>query len=312
MLDLNDFRYFISIVDSGGVTAASRNLDIPKSTISYRLQQLEAALGVRLLNRTSRSISLTEAGNAFREHAITMLEQAELAEAAVRERLAEPSGVIRFTTAVATSLYAIGPLLPTFLRNHPKISMVQHSSDEQVDIVGGSYDLAIRAHGGPLSDSSLVQRTLAPAPWFLFAAPSYLEQRGIPVTPEDLATHDKLSMLRPGHPPSWKLRHPRHGEAVLPIEPRLAGNDIVMLKAAARDGLGIAALPAYVCRDELRSGELRRVMPEWLAGEAMITAVIPFRHGLLPSVRAFVDFLVAEVPKAVDPTVIQPAGHNFL
>jgi DNA-binding transcriptional LysR family regulator len=299
MLDLNDFRYFVSIVESGGITAASRILDIPKSTVSYRLQQLEAALGVRLVNRTSRSISLTDAGNAFREHAIAMLEQAEHAEAAVRERLAEPSGVIRFTTAVATSLYAIRPLLPTFLRNHPKISVIQHTSDEQVDIVGGRYDLAIRAHGGPLSDSSLVQRALAPAPWFLFAAPSYLEQRGLPVKPEDLAIHDKLSMTTPGHPPSWKLRHPVQGDVVLPIEPRLAGNDIVMLKAAAWDGLGIAALPAYVCRDEERSGSLKRVMPEWRAGEATITAVIPFRHGLLPSVRAFLDFLVAKVPEVI-------------
>lgn len=299
MLDLNDFRYFVRIVESGGVTAASRNLDVPKSTVSHRLQQLEVALGVRLLNRTSRSFSLTDAGQLFHEHAVAMLERAELAETAVRERLVEPSGVVRFTTAVATSLYAIRPVLPAFLHDHRRIRIVQHTSDEQVDIVGGSYDLAIRAHGGPLSDSSLVQRALAPAPWFLFAAPSYLGQRGTPSGPEELSTHDKLAMTRPGHPLAWKLQHTNRGEVTLPLEPRIAGNDLVMLKAAARDGLGIAALPAYICRDEIQTGSLRRVMPDWRAGDATITVVIPFRHGLLPSVRAFIDFLTAEIPKVV-------------
>jgi DNA-binding transcriptional LysR family regulator len=299
MLDLNDLRYFVRIVESGGLTAASRNLNEPKSTVSHRLQQLEASLGVRLLNRTSRSQSMTDAGEVFFRHAVAALERAELAESAVRERLLEPSGTIRFTTAVATSLFALRPLVPDFIRRHPKINLIQHTSDETVDIVGGSYDLAVRAHTGPLSDSSLVQRTLAPAPWFLFAAPDYLDHRGLPLAPEDLAGHDTLLMSRAGHTAAWKLKHPTRGEVVVPVEPRLTGNDIMMLKQASRDGLGVVALPGYVCREEVRSGELKRILPEWLAGEANITAVIPYRHGLLPSVRAFVDFLIAEIPRIV-------------
>jgi DNA-binding transcriptional LysR family regulator len=299
MLDLNDFRYFVRIVDSGNLTAASRTMNVPKSTVSYRLQQLETALGVRLINRTSRSQSMTDAGALFYGHAIEMLERAELAENLVRERLSEPSGTVKFTTAVATSLFALRPILPEFIRRHPKIRIVQHTSDDQVDIVGGSYDLAIRAHSGPLSDSTLVQRILAPAPWFLFAAPGYVEQRGSPEVPEDLAAHDSLTMLRPGHPTNWKLSHATEGQRVVTIEPRLAGNDLVMLKLAAEDGIGIVALPGYVCRAEERSGKLVRILPDWSAGEAHITAVLPFRHGLLPSVRAFVDYLVAEVPKLV-------------
>jgi DNA-binding transcriptional LysR family regulator len=129
MLDLNDLRYFVRIVESGGLTAASRNLNEPKSTVSHRLQQLEASLGVRLLNRTSRSQSMTEAGEVFFRHAVAALERAELAESAVRERLLEPSGTIRFTTAVATSLFALRPLLPDFIRRHPKINVIQHTSD---------------------------------------------------------------------------------------------------------------------------------------------------------------------------------------
>src|ERR1700682_141673 len=216
MLDLNDFRYFVRIVKGGSLTAAGRNLKVPKSTVSHRLQQLEAALGVRLVNRTSRSLSMTDAGEVFYRHAVAMLERADLAESAVRERLVEPSGTIRFTTAVATSLFAMRPILPEFIRRYPKVSMIQHTTDDQIDIVGGSYDLAVRAHGGPLSDSTLVQRTLAPAPWFLFAGPDYLERRGLPLAPEDLAGHDTLIMLRPGHPTAWKLKHPTRGELVVP------------------------------------------------------------------------------------------------
>jgi DNA-binding transcriptional LysR family regulator len=299
MLDLNDFRYFVRIVECGGLTAASRNLDVPKSTVSHRLQQLEAALGVRLINRTSRSLSMTDAGDLFYRHAVATLERAELAETAVRERLVEPSGTIRFTTAVATSLFAMRQILPDFIRRYPKISVVQYVSDDQVDIVGGSYDLALRAHTGPLSDSTLVQRTLAPVPWFLFAAPDYLQHHGVPLTVDDLAGHDTLIMLRHGNPLAWTLKHPTQGQVVVPLKPRLAGNDIVTLKQAAQDGLGIVALPNYVCRDDVRLGNLQRILPDWLAGEANITAVIPFRHGMLPSVRAFLDFLVERIPAVV-------------
>ncbi len=299
MIDLNDFRYFVRIVDCGGLTAASRNMDVPKSTVSHRLQQPETSLGVRLINRTSRSLSTTDAGALFYRHAVEALERADFAENAVRERLLEPSGTIRFTTAVATSLFAIRPILPEFIRRYPKVNVIQHTSDEQVDIVGGSFDLAIRAHTGPLSDSTLVQRTLAPAPWFLFAASDYLDRRGLPLAPEDLAGHDTLMMLRPGHPPAWKLKHPTRGEVAVPGEPRIATNDIVMLKQVAREGLGIVALPGYVCRDDVESGALRQIMPDWLAGEANITAVTPFRHGVLPSVRAFLDFLIERIPNVV-------------
>ena len=299
MLDLNDLRYFVRIIECGGLTAAGRNLNVPKSTVSHRLQQLEAMLGVRLINRTSRSLSMTDAGEIFYRHAADTLEHADLAENAVRARLAEPSGTIRFTTGVATSLYALRPILPSFMLRYPKINLIQNTSDDQVDIIGGSYDLAIRAHTGPLSDSTLVQRSLAPAPWYLFASPDYLERRGLPLTPADLRKHDTLIMLRPGHPTTWKLKHPAQGEIVMPLEPRMAGNDIVMMKQAAQDGIGIVALPNYICREEIKSGALKRLLPEWLAGEANITAVIPFRQGLLPSVRAFIDFLAIEVPKIV-------------
>lgn len=301
MLDLNDFRYFVQVVDSGGLTAASRSTGVPKSTLSHRLQQLEAGLGVRLINRTSRTQSLTAAGSLFYSHALVMLQSANLAENSVREKLDEPTGVIKFTTATATSMYVLRLIVPRFAIAHPKIQLVQHTGDEQTDIIGGAFDLAIRAHEGLMTDSALVQRTLSPAPWFIFAAPSYLESRGEPTTPDDLLEHDLLAMHRPGQATAWKLSHPVIGDRLLPIQPRMAGNDLMMLKQAATDGIGITALPGYICRDDVLEGRLRQVMPEWVAGKAEITAVLPFRNYVLPSVRAFLDYLIIELPKVVNP-----------
>ncbi|QYE36380.1 LysR family transcriptional regulator [Polymorphobacter sp. PAMC 29334] len=301
MLDLNDFRYFVRVVDGGGLTAASRAMNVPKSTLGHRLQQLETSLGVRLINRTSRSQSVTDAGALFYRHAIDMLHHADLAENLVRQRLTEPSGLIKYTTAVATSLFALRLIVPAFVRDHPKIKMVQHISDEQIDIVGGSYDLAIRAHGGPLSDSGLVQRVLARGPWLLFASPAYLQLRGQPHTPEDLSDHDLIMMLSPGHSPTWRLLHAEMGERAFPVDPRIAGNDLVMLKQVALDGIGIAALPAFICHIDERDGTLVQVLPGWRAGEASITAVLPFRDGVLPSVRVFLDHLARELPKVLGP-----------
>jgi DNA-binding transcriptional LysR family regulator len=302
MLDLNDFFYFVQVVDRGGFTAAGKTLGVPKSTLSYRLQQLEESLGVRLLNRTSRRFGMTDAGQEFYRHAVAMLQQAEQAENVMRVRLSEPSGAVRFTASVATAQFALRDMIVSFIAKYPKINLVQHVTDQKVDIVGENFDVAIRSHSAPLPDSTLVQRTLAPAPWFLFAGKSYVEQNGMPAKPQDLTRHPSLFMMRAGVAPTWRLRNPGRGNkeaVILPLAPRLLSDDMVSLKQAARAGLGIVALPGYVCRDEVRSGKLVRVLPEWLADNSTITALIPYRHGLLPSVRAFVEHLAVEFPKVV-------------
>jgi DNA-binding transcriptional LysR family regulator len=150
-----------------------------------------------------------------------------------------------------------------------------------------------------LADSTLVQRLLAYAPWRLFAAPDYLDQRGAPRAPDDLACHDKLTMLWPGAPASWKLTHPTQGQAALTFEPRFSGNDLIMLKHAAEAGLGIVSLPAYICRDAIAAGTLTPVLPNWLTAESKISALIHCRHSLPQSVRMFVDFLAEEAPRIV-------------
>ena len=301
MLDLNDFFLFVQVVDRGGFTAAGRTLRMPKSTLSHRIQQLETNLGVRLLNRTSRQFGTTDAGKEFYHHAVAMLREAEQAETAIRHRLSEPTGVVRCTAGVATMQFAMRDMLPDFLNLYPKVNVVAHATDRIVDIVGENYDVAVRAHSNPLPDSNLVQRTLTPAPWFLFAGSAYLDSNKAPETPRDLQKHPSLFMMRTGVAPVWRLRHSSKArdQVVLPLAPRLLGDDMIGLKQAAIKGLGVVALPSYVCRDEVRSGALRRVLPNWLAGDSTITALVPYRQGLLPSVRVFLNHLATEFPKVV-------------
>ena len=301
VLDLNDFFYFVQVVDRGGFTAAGRTLRIPKSTLSHRIQQLETDLGVRLLNRTSRRLGMTDAGEEFYRHAVVMLREAELAETGIRHRLNEPTGTVRCTAAMATMQFAMRDIVADFLVRYPKVNVVAHATDENVDIVGENYDIAIRAHSDPLPDSTLVQRTLTPAPWFLFAGSAYLDANEAPQTPEDLKSYPSLFMMRTGVAPVWRLRHSTQAkdEVVMQLTPRLLSDDMIALKQAAIAGVGVVALPGYVCREDVRSGALRRVLPTWLAGDSTITALIPYRRGLLPSVRVFMDHLTAELPKAV-------------
>jgi DNA-binding transcriptional LysR family regulator len=256
---------------------------------------------VRLLNRTSRRFGMTDAGQEFYRHAVTMLREAELAETAIRHRLSEPTGTVRCTAAVATMQFAMRGVVTDFLVRHPKVSVVAHATDEYVDIVGENFDVAIRAHSDPLPDSTLVQRALTPAPWFLFAGAAYIDANGPLDRPQDLVKHTSLFMMRTGVDPVWRLQRTgrRREEIVVPLTPRLVIDDMLSLKQAAIGGLGIVALPGYVCRDDVRSGVLRQLLPGWIADESTLTALMPYRQGLLPSVRAFVEHLAAELPKVV-------------
>jgi DNA-binding transcriptional LysR family regulator len=244
---------------------------------------------------------MTDAGEEFYRHAVVMLRDARLAESAIRRRLTEPTGTVRCTAGMATMQFAIRDILADFLVRYPKVNVIAHATDRNVDIIGENYDVAIRAHSEPLPNSTLVQRALTPAPWLLFAGSVYLDANEAPQTPADLRNSSSLFMMRTGVAPVWRLRHSSDAkdEVVIPLTPRLLCDDMIALKQAAIAGLGVVALPGYVCREDVRLGALRRVLPAWFAGDSTITALIPYRRGLLPSVRAFVDHLVRELPKAV-------------
>lgn len=302
MLDLNDFKYFVEVVDRNGFSAAGRALGVPTSTMSYRIRELERELGVALLARSSRSVSMTDAGAEFYQHAIAMLERAQDAELVIKQRLSEPAGRVRYTAAIAIAQYAMPGMITAFLERFPKITLEQHADDHYADLVMDRYDLAIRGHSGPLSSSGLVQRPLADVPWHLFAAPGYLSERGRPSAPDQLAEHSALFMFRQNVVPAWTLVEDGTGRqeiAVSPLRPRMLAACTTTLKAGACAGLGIVALPAYICRDEIRAGALSRVLPGWLAATSTITALVPNRRGMVPAVRTFLDYLVSEFPRAV-------------
>ncbi|MCY1214001.1 HTH-type transcriptional regulator DmlR [compost metagenome] len=303
MLDLKDVYYFVQVVDRGGFTAAGDSLRLPKSTLSHRVKELETSLGVRLINRTSRQFGVTDVGAEFYQYAVSLLQSAEVAEQAMRQRMAEPSGLIRVTVAVEVAQFALRNILPAFLSRHPKVGFVEVATDRLVDIVGEGFDLAIRGHTGPLQDSNLVQRPLARAPWCLFAGAGYLEQMPPLEQPEQLASHAIISMVRKG-PLQWQLQGPGDRVVTLPVEPRFQSNSMMSLKEAACANIGVAALPGYICREELQAGVLRQVLPGWIAADARISALIPYRTGLLPAVRSLVDFLAVEFPRitAFDPS----------
>jgi DNA-binding transcriptional LysR family regulator len=300
MLDLNDFRYFVEVVDRGGFSAAARALQRPTSTMSYRIQQLERELGLTLLARTSRRVVMTQAGEEFYGYATAMLERADEAEGVMRGRSKEPEGTVHYTVSMAVTQFAMPEMLLSFLTHYPKIKLVQHATNARVDIIADRYDLAIRAHAGPLPDSQLVQRPLADVPWHLFASPGYLDRVGRPTAPVELDRCDTLFMKCDTVETLWSLRRESDRTQIARIElrPRMLSTCMVTLKQAAAVGLGVVALPAYICRDDVETGRLERVLPGWIAADSSITALMPNR-GIAAATRVFVDHIAEAFPAAI-------------
>ncbi|QFY63337.1 LysR family transcriptional regulator (plasmid) [Rhizobium grahamii] len=296
MLDLKDVYFFVQVVDRGGFTAAGESLRVPKSTLSHRVRELEDSLGVRLINRTSRQFGMTDVGAEFYQYALQLLHSADSAEEFVRQRLHEPSGTIRITTAVEIAQFALRDVIPTFLNRYPKVRIVEIATDRLVDMVAEGFDLALRGHVASLQNSTLVQRGIASVPWYLFASPEYLRKAGDVTEPEALSSHSTLANDRHGAD-LWRLKGPAGREVEVPIEPRFLSNNMIALKEAACANLGVAALPGYMCLEEIEAGRLYQILPGWMAADARMSALIPYRNGLLPAVRSLVDFLAVEVPK---------------
>ena len=193
-----------------------------------------------------------------------------------------------------------------FVREYPRIQLVEYVTSRQIDLLAENFDVAVRAHSGALPDSTLISRTLAVAPWILVAGTDSLKQAKPPKTPADLKHFPSLFVWRANTTPAWRLQpqsktQRRQSEVTVTLTPRMVSNDLSTLKQAAVNGLGIAALPAYVCKSELRSRQLTRILPEWLAGESTFSALMPHRLGLLPAVRSFVDYLARHLPETVQP-----------
>lgn len=302
MLDLKDVHFFVQIVERKGFSAASDFLGVHKSTLSLRMKELESSLGVRLLNRTSRQFMLTEVGSDFYHQAKALLAEAQRLEDSMRLRANRPSGTVKLSSTVEVSQYLLQKLLPEFMSRYPDVKIQEYATDKLVDIVADGFDLTIRGHAEPLQDSGLVQRPLAKAPWYLFAAPQVLQHGPALGSPESLSHYPVVGLSGHGVD-EWQLTRST-GEAVrVPVHCRYQGNNLVSAKSAACAGLGIAALPVYMCREELQTGALLQVLPGWISHDARLTALMPSRNGNMPAVKALLEFLVVSFPAltALDP-----------
>ncbi|WP_324741825.1 LysR substrate-binding domain-containing protein [Tsuneonella sp. CC-YZS046] len=298
MQDLNDLYYFVQVVDHGGFAAAGRVLGIQKSKLSRRIRQLEERLGVRLLNRSSRRFSVTEIGREFYERCVAMLVEAEAAEQVVAEVRAEPRGVIRMSCPVALLNFRFGELIARFMVQYPGVEVHLESTNRRVDVIAEGFDLAIRVRFPPLESTDLVMRKLDTSSQCLVASPALVSEPLM--SPGDLAGLPSLDFGPPHGNHQWQLVASGGETAGIPHRPRLVTDDMAALRQAALAGVGVVQLPTMMIWRDIDAGSLVQLLPEWRPPDWVIHAVFPSRRGLLPSVRALLDFLVEECSRQRD------------
>lgn len=289
---LTGMAIFARVVDAKSFTHAARRLGISKSTVSKHVTALERRLSLRLVNRTTRRLSLTEAGQAFYESCQRIVDEVEAAEAALSQLRRAPQGTLRVNAPMSFGLLHIVPAIPEFLRRYPAVKVDLHMDDRVIDLVGEGFDVAVRI--ARLPDSRLVARRLAPNRLVVCAAPSYLAGHGVPRTPSDLSHHNCLSYTYLSTHDQWHFRGPQ-GPTSVRVSGTFRANNGDALRDAAVAGIGIVHLPSFLAWRELRSGALRSVLTSYAGVDAFLHAVYPYAdgHPVPPKVRVFVDFLVA-------------------
>ncbi|HSD61860.1 MAG TPA: LysR family transcriptional regulator, partial [Burkholderiales bacterium] len=292
MENLAGMAVFARVAEAKSFTEAARRLGLSKSVVSKLVARLEASLGARLMHRTTRRLSLTEAGAALYEHCARMLAEAEAAELAVSSLRAMPRGVLRVSSPAAFGHLHIAPAIPEFLRRYPEATVEMVMNDRIVDLAEEGYDVAIRLTEEP--GPNMVARALAPIRWAVCATAAYLKDHPAPEVPADLAQHNCLYYSQQGSPGEWRFDGPGGAKSV-----RVSGNFRVNNSEAVREAalghLGIALLPTFAVGPDFQSGRLRRVLPDYtplgVYGGQVYAAYLSGRH-LSPKVRAFVDFFV--------------------
>ena len=299
MIDLNDYYYFVHVVEKRGFTPAAKALNMPKSRLSRHVSKLEERLDIKLIQRTSRQFNVTDTGQLFYQHARAMLNEMETAEAVIESRKASLEGKVTMSCSLGVAQFAIKDLLISFMQEHSKVELIQQVTNQNIDLVSSGIDLAIRGHTESLPDSTIIQRSLATVSWHLFASPSYLLKAGAPQSPYELF---KRQSLKVGWQPSagqWTLQNEEGLKTTVPYQPQLCSDDMSTLKAAAVEGLGIVSLPSYVCRNEINNGSLQRVLPGWTSGTAQLSLLTPSRKAQSPSAKALGEFLLQHVKESI-------------
>jgi DNA-binding transcriptional LysR family regulator len=296
MQPLEGFYYFTQTVDHGGFAAAARALSIPRSRLSRQVAALEEELNVRLVNRSTRRFVVTPVGREVYGHAAAMLAEADAALEAVEFARAEPRGVLKVACPVALAQSALGPVLPQFLAQFPQVRLQLEVSNRRVDLLGEGIDVALRVRTQPTGEDGLVMRVFRQLEELLVASPDYLQRAGTLSNPVQLADHQTLDYGVELERRTWELVGPEATRATAALTLRMVCHDFIVLRAAVLAGVGIGRVPESVVREDLKSGALVRVLPQWNSPQGVLHVVFPSRRGLLPAVRAFIDFLAQRLP----------------
>ena len=307
--DLNDLYYFCLVVDHRGFSAAGRACGIPKSKLSRRISELEERLGVRLLQRSTRGFAVTTAGEAFYAHCAAMVEDAQAAHESVASLRAEPSGLIRVSCPTVIAQNYVAPLLPSFMAQHPRVRLAFDAIDRPVNVIEERYDIAIRARPRVSDDPGLMTRVFGTNCLIPVASASYLQGRALPTRPEELERHDTVGSLRDpsGREAVWHFVRADGLTASVLHTPKLFCHDLRVQLEAMLQGVGVALLPAPLVNPLLGSGQVVRLLSDWSSTTEIIFAVCPTRRGMLPSVRAFLEYVAQRLPQVLGLT---PLGHS--
>lgn len=295
---LTSMKVFAAVATTGSFTAAAERLEMSRAMVSKYVINLEERLGTRLLNRTTRRLSLTESGSSYYESCLQIISDVDEAEQAVGQLTSTPRGTLKITMPFTFGLHRLGPVLAEYVQLYSKVKLELSCNDRYVDLIEEGFDMAIRI--GTLPESRLIARKLGIASSVVCASPAYLEQRGIPAKLEDLANHSCLGYTYVNNGNEWRFLN-GGAEAVIRIEGAIKANNGDMLRLAALSGAGLILQPLFIVEEDLKAGRLVQVLNEYAATDFGIYAVYPSRKHLSAKVRTFVDFLVAKLGSTPEP-----------
>jgi DNA-binding transcriptional LysR family regulator len=302
MFDLDAMATFVAVVRSGNFAAAAKSLRLPRSTVSQRVARLEGMLGVRLLERTTRVVRPTDAGAAYYERCTRIISDLEDANTAVKDLGSHPRGHLRVATPHLFGQVFLATIASTFSQQYPEVELEIVASDRRVNLIEEGFDVAIVV-AAYTPDSTLISRRLSGGALWCCAAPPYLKSRGTPAAPSDLSGHDCIINCEGAGADTqdaWWTFERRDEILRVDIRGRLTMNSMMMSRAAALAGAGIAAIPSVICAEDVRTGRLVRVLSDWAVDRKDIQVVYPSRRYLSSRVRLFVDAMVTQIARSDD------------
>ena len=297
MQDLNAMILFAKVVEHGSYSAAARALGVPTSKLSRRVADLEKQLGVRLLQRTTRKVIVTDVGQTYYQHCAALESEALAAQEAIERTRSEPQGLVRMSCPVSLMNGPVSGAIAKFLIAHPLVRIYIDMTNRRVDVIEEGFDLAVRVRTPPLKPSELAMRKLGDSEVALVGSPALLDAHGRPQHPRELEHYPTVSMTLAGDKYTWLFREKDCTPIHAAHTPRLMTDSFDALRDAARAGIGVAYLPKFIVDGDLESGALERVLPEFSVEPGMIHVVFPSRRGMVPAVRALVDALAEEFSK---------------